>query len=209
MKEKRLVEASPTLEELNGSCIKTVDATRNICDLAENKIQEKEEKHRKEKQKCPICMRKKNNINVLDPCLHKVCYDCLSFWVSMNGTACPICRTKINSTFGEEKSGELVVKIRVKEMPKIGKKYFEKPKGVDHWQRNLALKWDKVPEFVWSLLCSYGIEDIVMFSMVMRILSESTKEKAQKEITKCIGKIGPSFCFKLHKMCCDNMNPPN
>ena len=83
------------------------------------KIEEKGEKlHKEKKQECPICMRKKRNINVLDPCLHKVCYDCLSFWISMNGDTCPICRTKINLTYGEEKSGELVVKIRLKEMPK-------------------------------------------------------------------------------------------
>jgi hypothetical protein len=139
-------------------------------------------------------------MNVLDPCLHKVCNKCISSWISANGKNCPICRSPINAAYGEDKTGELVVKIRVKETPKLEKTSFEKPKGIDHWQRNLAIKWDYVPEFVWSLLCSYGIEDTVIFSLIMRILSECTKEKAEKEIVKCIGEIGLSFCRKLSKM---------
>lgn len=140
---------------------------------------------------------KKDNILLIDPCQHKVCFDCLSVWFATHGETCPICRSKVEYAYGRERKGGIKRKIVIKSPPQINFGNFQKPNPKEGWQKRLAKLWEYIPHRVWGLLYSYGIENQVIYSLIMKTLSTMTKEEAKVEIDKYIGSIIPNFIDEL------------
>ncbi|EAY14109.1 hypothetical protein TVAG_351570 [Trichomonas vaginalis G3] len=149
------------------------------------------------KKYCLICTKKKKNMLVIEPCNHLVCFDCLSVWIATHEMNCPICRTNIKCAYGKEKNGEIKRKIILQNPPEIDYGSYSPPKGTDEWQKKLARLWNYIPKRVWIVLFQYGVENQIIYSLIMKILSTKSKTDAKHEIDKLIGAIIPSFTDQL------------
>lgn len=90
-----------------------------------NKLQEVTNKIRGVlSEDCPICLERKQDLTLIQPCLHFTCKSCLSQWTS----SCPMCRGEMRGTVGVTTEQRTAKKTRVSEAARdvrIGGLFFD------------------------------------------------------------------------------------
>lgn len=148
-------------------------------------------------RKCVICFRAKEDMNVLTPCMHIVCHDCLSLWTAESGQRCPICRTLYQAAFSVDEKGEVKPAIAKKIEMNYSGMSFQPPKGNTFWDIELRKKWDRIPQRIWDIIQEYGLTDQNIVSYIMATLSKLPQADAKLKISELLGEVCPNIIDKI------------
>ena len=136
---------------------------------------------------CPICMEVKENVNAVSPCMHLVCFDCLSVWTCEAGKTCPVCRAPFSTSFGLSKDGEVEACLLDQEPLQITID-LKAPTAVNMWGRELEKRWKQLPHDIWAFLQEMDVHDQMSVLIVMKILAtQPTRAMAEAELGRVFG----------------------
>ena len=145
------------------------------------------------KHNCIICMKKKKNVQVLYPCMHIVCAKCLEKCIYHSGKICPICRTQFSETYSSTENGDLIISTKDEKAAAFNSYDYPLPKGDTLWSAHLRKMWSTLPQRIWNMLQAHGLDDTVVVSYVMSVLSSKPKSEASAIIDDFIGGLIPNF----------------
>ena len=151
------------------------------------------------KHKCPVCLKHKRNINIIVPCLHMVCYDCLSIWVSQSGMKCPYCRAPFESSYSYDKDGNIKSEINSSPGIQIDISIFHPPKGSSPWEQELKKRWNTIIENTKRCFQDLNINDSTLFAYVIQSLCNDTRDIAKEKINDLFKNISPNIFDQIIK----------
>ena len=145
-------------------------------------------------------MLKKDQVQILVPCFHIVCKDCLLNWIHENtNEICPICRQQFLYSCFLNINGVLCVDVLSKLVSKkiiCNPLNFPSPQQANSWGLFLKQHCEVFPDKIWEILHKYGIVTTTLVSIIMGYLAKSSKDVAKEKIQHLIGNLCPSF-FEL------------
>lgn len=145
------------------------------------------------KHKCPICFRHKSNMNVIIPCMHLVCFNCLSVWVSESGQICPYCRSKFDRACSCDKDGKVKSEINTRKKFSYDVSNFHPPRGTTPWKKELQRKWPQILDRVCNCLYEIDVYDNTILSYIIKTISDNSKEEANNQINSFLGELYPNM----------------
>ncbi|OHT05927.1 hypothetical protein TRFO_26136 [Tritrichomonas foetus] len=143
------------------------------------------------KHRCPVCMKRKENINVLIPCMHMVCFDCLSVWVGQSGNKCPYCRAPFTEAYSCDERGNIKNEINIDNFS-FDISNYRPPKGATIWEQELSQNWSQVLQNVCKFLININMKDNTILSFIMKIITDNSKEDTKIKIEEFFGGICPN-----------------
>ena len=134
--------------------------------------------------RCIVCYERKKDFCVLNPCCHKVCFDCFNKW-SNEKPLCPSCRNPFENAIHISESGEIeFVNSPIREIMPIVTVFPSNSSG--SWESFLRNNWKAIAERTWNYLKKNGIHDETVFKMVLQTFTKYDKEKAKTEINSLL-----------------------
>lgn len=144
------------------------------------------------KIQCPICLRHKSNMNTVIPCMHLICYDCLSVWVADHGQKCPYCRSQFERSCSCDENGNIKTEIANKTF-KYDVSTFLPPTGSKSWQKELQQKWPQILEKTCNILYEINIYDNTILAFIIKTIHDNPQVEANTKVNSVIGQLYPDM----------------